>query len=141
MNSIITSINGKVVSGKQVGRTIGFPTANLVILSDLPRLAHGVYGVIVNWEGTKFLGIMNIGIRPTFDDNPEVSYEVHILDFNKNIYHEKINVDIFFHVRNEQSFKDVSELVNQIQNDITYVRNRFLAMDESDENTDNSLSA
>lgn len=141
MNSIITSIQGKVVSGKQVGRTIGFPTANLSMLSEVPRLAHGVYGVIVNWEGTKFPGIMNIGIRPTFDDNPEVSYEVHILDFNKNIYYEKINVDICFHVRNERFFKDVSELVNQIHNDITYVRNRFAFMNESDQNTDNFVSA
>ncbi|MFP3125953.1 riboflavin kinase [Ectobacillus funiculus] len=141
MNSIITSIHGKVISGKQVGRTIGFPTANLSILSDFPSLPHGVYGVIVNWEGTTFPGIMNIGIRPTFNDNPEVSYEVHILDFHKNIYHEKIHVDICFHVRNERFFKDISELVKQIHNDITYVRKRFSLTNESNQNTNNFVSA
>lgn len=141
MNSAITSVQGKVVSGKQVGRTIGFPTANLSMQSEYSRLAHGVYGVMVHWKGAKLLGLMNVGIRPTFNDHREVSYEVHILDFNQTIYHETLDVDICFHVRNEQSFESVSELVEQIHNDIYYVRNRFSFMNASKQNTDNFVSA
>ncbi|KAB7707157.1 hypothetical protein F9802_09115 [Bacillus aerolatus] len=134
MSSILSSIHGRVILGKQIGRTIGFPTANLHILSELPRLDYGVYGVIVDWKGSKFPGIMNIGIRPTFNDHSEVSYEVHLLDFNKNIYHEKINVDICFPVRKERLFKDVSELVKQIRRDVAYVKGKFLFMDYSNQN-------
>lgn len=137
MNPIITSIHGKVVSGKQIGRTIGFPTANLYILSELPKLNYGVYGVIVNWKKERIPGIMNIGIRPTFNDGSEVSYEVHLLDFNNNIYHEEISVDIYFLVRNERIFKDSLELVKQIRSDISYVKGKFLFMDHSSEKDKN----
>ena len=133
MNPIIASIQGRVISGKQVGRTIGFPTANLFVISEIPVLNYGVYGVSVHWDGTKYLGVMNIGERPTFNDSSKISYEVHILDFNKNIYNEIINVDVIFYVRNEQCFNDVSQLVKQIKGDITYVENRFRFINESNQ--------
>lgn len=134
MNSFITSIHGTVISGKQIGRTIGFPTANLQTLSEIPKLDYGVYGVIVDWKGSEIPGIMNIGIRPTFHDHSEVSYEVHLLDFDENIYYEHINVDICFQVREERFFKDISELIKQIHSDVAYVREKLRVMDWSNQN-------
>ncbi|OCA92015.1 riboflavin kinase [Pseudobacillus wudalianchiensis] len=134
MNLIISSIQGRVISGKQVGRTIGFPTANLHILSKIPSLDYGVYGVIVDWKGSKFSGVMNIGIRPTFNDSSQISYEVHLLDFNQHLYGEKINVYICFQVRKEILFKDVSELIQQIRSDVDYVKGKFLIMDYRHQN-------
>ncbi|MBA9028434.1 riboflavin kinase [Peribacillus huizhouensis] len=134
MNSFITSIHGTVILGKQIGRTIGFPTANLRLLSEIPKLDYGVYGVIVDWKGSKIPGIMNIGIRPTFHDHSEVSYEVHLLDFDEHIYHENINVEICFPVREERFFNDISELVKQIHSDVAYVREKLRFIDRSNQN-------
>jgi riboflavin kinase len=135
MNSIIASINGKVIPGKQIGRTIGFHTANLQVFTDIPRLDHGVYGVVVEWQGTEFPGLMNIGTLPTLYDHTKVSYEVHILDFNKNIFHETLNVLVYFQVRKDRSFKNVSDLVKQIHSDITYVRKTLSPFAKKNQNT------
>ncbi len=135
MNSIIASINGKIIPGKQIGRTIGFHTANLQVFTEIPRLDHGVYGVVVEWQGTKFPGLMNIGIRPTLNDRSKVSYEVHILDFNKNIYHETLNVLVYFQIRKERSFIDISDLVKQIHSDIPYVRKTLSPFEKKNQNS------
>lgn len=125
MSTNICTVRGKVIKGRQLGRKIGFPTANLALTSKLPYLEHGVYGVIVHWKEHRLPGVMNIGIRPTFHDGLQVSYEVHLFDFEQNLYNEELQVYICFFVRREISFKSVNELIRQIQNDASYVKKQF----------------
>jgi riboflavin kinase/FMN adenylyltransferase len=112
------SFCGIVVKGAQRGRTLGFPTANIQI--DDARKAipkRGVYAVTCSCRGEMLNGIMNIGLRPTFEDKTELVIEVNLFDFNKDIYGEKISVDFIKRLRDEKKFESKEELVNQIELD------------------------
>ncbi|USK70900.1 riboflavin kinase [Peribacillus asahii] len=123
-----TVFKGEVIPGRQIGRTIGFPTANLRVNSEEePYLPKGVYGVQVYYKGVSYRGVMNIGIRPTFKgEKPTVSFEVYILDFNQDIYGEQLTIDILFFIRNEQAFDSIEQLVQQLKNDIEKANEQFL---------------
>jgi len=112
------SIRGKVVEGFRVGRTIGFPTANIE-LDDRDKLvpANGVYAVRVRWNSLVFKGMMNIGNRPTLDNGQNISLEVHIIGFDTDIYYQNLEIDFIQKIRNEQKFKSVDELKEQLQKD------------------------
>ncbi|PLS18603.1 hypothetical protein CVD28_05545 [Bacillus sp. M6-12] len=125
MNTPLCSLHGVVIKGRQIGGTIGFPTANLSLISKKPNLEHGVYGVIGYWNQHQLFGVMNIGVRPTFHDTREVSYEVHFFDFNDQIYDEELYVDVLFFVRPELSFSKVEELIQQIHQDVAFVKRSF----------------
>ncbi|MBZ5753402.1 riboflavin kinase [Metabacillus rhizolycopersici] len=119
-------IAGKVIRGNQIGRTIGFPTANLFIDTEDPYLTKGVYGVKIWHKNIQYDGIMNVGVRPTINkEDLQVHYEVHIFNFNQIIYGEELKVDVFFFVREETSFGSINQLVLQIKKDIELVENRF----------------
>jgi riboflavin kinase len=121
----ICTFNGVVIKGKQVGRTIGFPTANLSIQSFFPSLLLGVYGVKVIWGSKLYYGVMNVGNRPTFDDGLHVSHEVHLLDFDKNLYDEELAIEVCFYVRQEKKFLNIQELKLQIYKDVAHVKRQF----------------
>ncbi|MFZ5948811.1 MAG: bifunctional riboflavin kinase/FAD synthetase [Stygiobacter sp.] len=112
------SICGIVVKGAQRGRTLGFPTANVQI--DDVKKAFPKVGVYVTRcflkDEVKF-GVMNIGYRPTFENKQELVPEVYILDFNRDIYGEKIRVDFIKRLRDEIKFNSKDELINQIEKD------------------------
>ena len=115
-------LRGTVVSGDQRGRTIGFPTANIV--SDVELLpAHGVYAVRVRVddEGPANAGVANIGMRPTFAGT-ELRVEVHLLDFAGDLYGHRLAVDLVARVRGEQRFDGVAALVAQIGRDVERAR-------------------
>jgi len=115
-------ITGKVIRGAGLGRKIGFPTANLEI-NPLKLLPHGVFAVDVLYAKKYYKAVANIGYRPTIDNlSSNLITEVHILDFNKNIYGE--NIRIFFNrkIRNEIKFSNIQELVSRIKEDISYCR-------------------
>jgi riboflavin kinase/FMN adenylyltransferase len=118
------AISGVVVKGKQIGRTIGFPTANIQPL-DSNRLipANGVYAVSAEINGTTHRGVMNIGKRPTVDDsaNPKTTLEVFFLDFNEDIYNCLVFLKFAYRIRNERKFANLTELREQINNDIKEV--------------------
>lgn len=120
-------LNGEVVYGNQKGRTIGFPTANIHI-EDKNKLvpAKGVYAVkcIIEDENV-FHGMMNIGIRPTVDDSSNISIEVHLFDFDKQIYGKQIKVQLLKYIRNEMKFESIEHLQNQLQNDEQTIRSFF----------------
>ena len=99
------TITGRVVEGFKVGRTIGYPTANIE-LSDPGKIipAMGVYGVRVKWKNLQYKGMLNIGNRPTLDNGQNTSIEVHILDFNSDIYNETLEIDFICKIRDEQKF-------------------------------------
>ncbi|MDQ6600954.1 riboflavin kinase [Bacillus salipaludis] len=109
-------LEGKVVYGEQRGRTIGFPTANIDFSA--PWLEKGVYGVHIKVNDFDYYGVMNIGVKPTFHKSYEKSIEVHIIDFNQNIYGEFVQVKVLYKIRNEQKFNNIQELKAQINKDI-----------------------
>lgn len=112
------SMNGTVVKGAQRGRTLGFPTAN--IQPDSPDKAivkRGVYAVACKCEGEQHFGIMNIGLRPTFGGTPVLVIEVHLLNFNRDIYGKKIYIEFMKRLRDEKKFETKEKLINQIEID------------------------
>ena len=110
------SLEGKVIYGNQLGRKIGFPTANLDIKKEqvLPR---GVFAVLVYIGGKKYKGICNIGLRPTVIKNGLPSVEIHIFDFDKNIYGQNLRAEFIQKIRDEKKFDGLGELTNQINED------------------------
>lgn len=112
-------INGIVVHGEKRGRTIGFPTANVRLEDHYILPPTGVYAVRVEVNNHWYYGVLNIGYKPTFHDqsDDEPTIEVHIFDFNQNIYAEHIKIEWHQRIRSEQKFHSVDQLITQIQND------------------------
>ena len=112
------SFSGKVIDGFKVGRKIGFPTANLLPLdSDKLIPPFGVYAVRVYWNEKVFGAMMNIGTRPTLNNSYHTSIEVHILEFDEDIYNQIIKVEFLNKIRDEQKFNSVDELIEQLKKD------------------------
>lgn len=116
------TISGKVEEGLQRGTAIGYPTANVRVSSSYKLIPqNGVYAVWVYVDKIKYAGMLNIGYNPTFEDK-KWSMEVHILNFNKNIYHHKILISFCSRIREEMKFENVTSLVNQLTKDEGKVR-------------------
>ena len=116
-------LSGTVVKGNQLGRTIGYPTANIVLNSDLKLIpGNGVYAVRVNVRGAWFDGMMNIGTRPTVVSNGGRTIEVNIFDFEETIYDETVTVQFLSKWRDEQKFNGLEELKNQLKIDEETIR-------------------
>tara|TARA_B100000767_G_scaffold251132_1_gene253899 strand:- start:520 stop:1452 length:933 start_codon:yes stop_codon:yes gene_type:complete len=112
------SIEGKVQRGQQLGKKIGFPTANIDI-KDYILAKTGVYAVRVKKQkGTKFLkGIANLGYRPTFNGK-KILLEVHLFNFSENLYNKYLKVEFLNFIRKEKKFKNVDQLKKQIKIDL-----------------------
>jgi riboflavin kinase/FMN adenylyltransferase len=110
-------IRGKVVQGRRRGGSqLGFPTANIKLHDELcPKF--GVYAVTVETIHGHFMGVANIGYSPTFDDHI-FTIEVHILDFDYNIYGPRIRVNMVTRLRDEKKFANLEQLSGQIRKDI-----------------------
>lgn len=110
-------LNGEVVKGKQLGRTIGFPTANIQIEEDYKKIPKkGVYVVQTFINGKKVFGMMNIGFNPTVNGEKQ-TIEVHLFDFDADIYGQKIEVSLLNYLREEQKFGSVELLKAQLNQD------------------------
>lgn len=119
-------VNGIVSKGDQKGRTIGFPTANIV-LDALNYALSGVYAVRVNCaENQNLNAVANIGYRPTVDGD-ELRLEVHILDFEQDLYDANISVEFCKKLRDEQKFDNFELLQQQIKQDVLAARDYFAA--------------
>jgi riboflavin kinase/FMN adenylyltransferase len=117
---------GNVVKGKQLGRTIGFPTANLKLANELKIIPqNGVYAVKVFYQENCFEGMMNIGIRPTIESENDTTIEVHIFDFDQTIYGESLRVELYKKTRDEQKFNGIDALKNQLKSDEISIRTFF----------------
>ena len=110
-------IRGKVIKGRERGGSkLGFPTANIKLHDELcPKL--GVYAVTVETDFGNYLGVANIGFSPTFGDDM-FTIEVHILDFDKDLYGTRIRVNMVARLRDEKKFAGIQELADQIKADI-----------------------
>ncbi len=114
-------IRGLIVKGRdRGGKLLGIPTANINLQDELcPKT--GIYAVTVEYRQQLYRGVANIGYSPTFNDN-EFTVEVHILDFDENIYDRKIRVNFIERIRNEKKFDGIAELKSQIHQDIEAAR-------------------
>ena len=110
--------NGEVVKGNQLGRTIGFPTANIQI-SDKNKIipANGVYAVELDLNDERLNGVMNIGTKPTVQDSLQIHLEVFIFDFSSDIYGENLHVYVRDFIRSEKRFSSLDELKLQLRKD------------------------
>lgn len=111
-------IKGDVIKGHQIGRQIGFPTANIALNNDekiVPKA--GVYAVRVHTKGETYGGMLNIGHRPTVHNGNDTSIEAHILDFNKDIYNCPICISFIKYIRKEQKFPSIEALKQQLNID------------------------
>lgn len=112
------SFRGIVIKGDGRGRTLGFPTANVKLDDDTKLLPSiGIYVVEIIIEGNKYFGLMSIGKRPTFYNDGQLTNEVYIFDFEKDIYGNTVTVNIIERIRGEEKFSSVEGLINQMNND------------------------
>jgi riboflavin kinase / FMN adenylyltransferase len=112
-------LSGRVVSGSQKGRELGFPTANITT-GDPHKLmpGDGVYAVFVQLESKVYRGMMNIGCRPTFNEECGKSIpEVHLMDYQGNLYDQEIRIEFVQRIRDEKKFSSLTELKAQIEKD------------------------
>lgn len=113
-------LSGKIIQGKQLGRTIGFPTANIKVEENYKLIPkNGVYIVKSIIQEKTVFGIMNIGLNPTVNGEG-LSIEVHFLDFNADLYHTEITVSVRDRIRDEKKFTSIDLLKSQIQEDKNY---------------------
>jgi len=120
-NALLTypyQLRGRIVSGYKVGRTIGFPTANIEVDSPyklLPKV--GVYAVWVELLGKRYKGMLYIGKRPTLQNGDNLTIEVNILGFSGNAYNDEITVSFVYAVREDKTFESVEALREQLERD------------------------
>ena len=109
---------GKVIAGEKIGRKIGFPTANINIEESYKLLPkNGVYAVHTEIDNRKYYGMCNIGFRPTVHSQKDISVEVNIFDFTNDIYDKQLKVDFLVRIRDEKKFKDINQLIAQLNRD------------------------
>ena len=117
-------LKGKVEHGNRMGHKIGFPTANINVDVNIVTPKFGVYEVDVTKADKTYKGVMNIGNRPTVSNDLKLSYEVHILDFDEDIYGSFLEVEFVSFIRDEIKFDNIEELKNQISIDIESIKNK-----------------
>ena len=111
------SISGTVVKGLQNGRKMGYPTANIQLHDEFKLVPKtGIYAVLVHDKERSYQGMLSIGFNPTFNGKTQ-TIEVHILDFDKDIYGETLSVEFIEYLRGEQKFNSADELVAEIKRD------------------------
>lgn len=115
------SISGKVIHGAERGRKLGFPTANVHMRHERPALT-GVYAVKLDGLNA----VANLGVRPTVAGIPKLSLEVHVLDFNADLYDKHVHVEFFHKIRDEMKFPSLDALKAQIAKDVAVARDFFV---------------
>ena len=111
-------VNGVVIHGNAVGRTIGFPTMNQRIPEKKLTPAFGVYASRVYVDGEYYVGISNLGRKPTIEGEHKTGLETYLLDYNGDLYGKKLKTELLYYIRPEEKFTGIDELTKQIHNDI-----------------------
>ena len=114
-------IMGRVVHGKQLGRTIGIPTINMLPEAEKILPPFGVYASKVNVSDKWYLGITNIGRKPTIEGENPVGVETYIIDFSQDVYDYVVTIELYDFLRPEKKFDSIEELKEQISGDIVKV--------------------
>lgn len=125
------SISGRVIDGDKLGKQIGFPTANIQLKHNRPPLsgifAVAVRGAIRSSPATELPGVASLGVRPTVHENGKPVLEVHLFDFNQEIYGHHLQVDFLHKLRDEEKYADLDTLILQIKKDVAQAKDFFLA--------------
>ncbi|PXW88206.1 FMN adenylyltransferase /riboflavin kinase [Nitrosomonas sp. Nm84] len=125
------SISGRVIDGDKLGRQIGFPTANIQLKHNRPALSGifvvAVHGAIRSSPATPLPGVASLGVRPTVHENGKPVLEVHLFDFNREIYGQHLQVDFLHKLRDEEKYADIDTLIRQIEKDVTQAKDFFIA--------------
>lgn len=119
------AIIGKVVTGRQLGRTIGVPTVNMLPLPHKLLPPNGVYASITYINGKAYYGVTNIGCKPTVDHSGQIGVETHLFDFDEDIYGCEIKVELYTYERGETKFSSVDELKLGVEKDIETTKEYF----------------
>lgn len=120
------SVTGEVVEGDKIGRSMGFPTANIKPSETTKMIPEtGVYASIATLAGKRYQSMTNIGYRPTVSAKGKPRIEVHIFDFNGDIYRETVKIEFEKRLRSEQKFENLAALKNQLEIDAEQTRNFF----------------
>lgn len=126
------SMSGRVIDGDKLGKKIGFPTANIQLKHNRPVLsgifAVSVRGAIPTSPMTPLPGVASLGVRPTTHHNGHYVLEVHLFDFNQEIYGQRLQVDFLLKLRDEEKFSDINALIRQIEKDIAQTKNYFMTI-------------
>ncbi len=112
------SVTGTVIHGKQLGRTVGMPTANLEINPNFVLPANGVYASLSKIDGKTYIGVTNIGNRPTVDNNTTITFETHYIDFEGDLYGREMEVFLYLPIRKIKKFNTLMDVKKQVNKDI-----------------------
>jgi len=120
-------LSGRVIQGKQLGRTLGIPTVNLPLPPNIQQPALGVYATRVHIDGidVPYMGVTNVGTRPTVTSDSTILVETYIIDFEGDLYGKDIRLEFLDYIRPEINFSDLTELKNQVLTDIELVRTSY----------------
>lgn len=119
------TIEGEVIHAKQLGRTLGYPTANLKLEENMIIPKRGIYATKVYIENEVYIGATNIGYNPTVNGE-KMSIETNILQFDKDIYGKTIKLEFLERIRDEKKFKDLNELKIQLKMDTNYIYKKYI---------------
>jgi riboflavin kinase/FMN adenylyltransferase len=119
------TMTGTIVHGKGLGRTVGMPTANMAIAPGKRMPAEGVYATVMQLGGARYMGLTNIGRRPSVDADGRFTVETHLLDFEKDVYGEEARLEIHFFVRGVRKFESLRAVQKQVSEDERVSRERL----------------
>lgn len=124
------SISGRVIDGDKLGRQIGFPTANIQLKYNHPPLSGifvvAVHGALQSSPATVLSGVASLGVRPTIHENGKPILEVHLFDFNDEIYGQHLQVDFLHKLRDEEKYANIDTLIRQIEKDVAQAKDFFM---------------
>lgn len=119
------TLSGKVVCGRELGKIVGAPTANLQIVSQDELPPTGVYATEILLKSKLYYGVSNIGTRPTVDDDSSITIETFIFNFRKDIYGQGMEIRLYQKLRDQKKFDSLSLLLDQIQKDCVAAQEFF----------------
>ena len=119
------NLTGKVIKGKNRGKDLNMPTANLLINQKKFIPPEGIYACKVKYKNKKYIGALSIGNNPTFGNDNPLSIEVHIVDFSKSLYNETLTIEIYKHIRDQITYSDIIKLKEQMQKDLINIKKIF----------------
>lgn len=117
-------LRGSVITGKQLGRKLGYPTANISVDERFVIPKPGVYYSNVRYNGEYYLGMTNVGYNPTVESTNKINIETYILGFDKFIYSEELDIFFIERIRDEIKFSSLEELITQMKKDYNYVKGK-----------------
>ncbi len=119
------ALTGKVLHGKKLGRTLGFPTANQIFPSLRAVPCFGVYAVCATVDGNRYMGVANVGLRPTVEQSKAVNCETYLFDFQGDLYNKTVKTEFLHFLRHEKRFSSVEELKYAVDQNICEAKAYF----------------